>query len=83
MRCLFPLAGCQTKVMDGRTLFFTAIPPDLVTRVVLGLRCPPELVRQVEEAKAKRGLGFEMLRAHVHRTDFKLEYKPVEIGAVS
>jgi hypothetical protein len=82
-RWLLPLDRCHKKIDDGRTLYFAVIPPDLVTRVVLGLRCPAAVVDEVAKARAKRGLGFEVLKADVHRTDFTLEYKPTEIGAAS
>ena len=76
-RSLFPLDWCHKKPNGTQTLYFTDIPPEIIRRVVLGYRCPLDVQQQVVEAKERRKLGFRLERAFLHRSEFKVEYRPV------
>jgi len=76
-RSLFPLDWCHKKIIPSGVLHFTDIPPDLVSRVVLGFRCPDELQKQVLEVKKQRGLTFSVFRAFLHPNEFRVEYRSI------
>ncbi len=76
-RSLFELGECHQTKVDGRTLYFSDIPPDLIVQVVLGYRCPADVQNQVLEAKRARSLSLSVWRAFLHPAEFKVEYEPL------
>ena len=76
-RALFPLDWCHKKNIKGQTRYFTDIPPDLVSKVILGHRCPQQFQQEMLDLKRARNAQFEIGRAYLHPREFRLEYKPV------
>jgi hypothetical protein len=77
-RSLFQLEICHRMPDDRDThkiLFFTDIPPDLISNVYLGLRCPPDIQDKVIAAKNERDLPFKLFEASLLPKEFGVEYK--------
>src|SRR5258708_13016860 len=71
-RFLIALRDCHQTKPNGRTLYFTDIPPGLVVRAILGCRCPAEVENQVLEAKKAR--TFSLYQAFLPPKQFKVQY---------
>lgn len=77
-RGAYPLGHCEKVITDkGETLYFTHIPPDLITRIVLGEKFPLEKEKTLVDVIASNGLKIKLQRAKRHKTEFTLEYHDI------
>jgi hypothetical protein len=74
------LNQCETEQDDsssGRVNHFLPIEPELIRQVVTGCRAPETLIREIAEIKThSRFAHVQFLQAHMHKTDFALEFEP-------
>jgi hypothetical protein len=87
LRQIFTLDGGLTKrpVPDQRTgeefLYFHPLPPEAILSVSLGVRCPPELQKQIELALKNPRLAHVSLdQAGMDESKFELTFKEVDVA---
>jgi len=75
---VFPLSWCDPKKLEnGKTIYLSHIPPELIRRVILGCRCPTDILGAVKCARVGNGMSFALLKSKLHKTDYRLVYEEI------
>lgn len=76
LRQFFRLSSLVKKPLDDKSLgYFMPLPPEVVTSVTLGVRCPVELMEEVQVALHNPRLSHVKLdRAVLHESEFALQF---------
>lgn len=75
-RQFFPLKESeQITTKDGTALYFQKLPPKAIQTVILGMRCSPELTKEIKGILKQSKFRHVLLqRAVPHERDFRLSF---------